>query len=218
MISARAKYVRTRNEEHRMKKQHYANSAANRGHWKIGVFIACLLVAVGAVVYSVAVRPAATAATTPAKTVAQAGTPASVPFVPKTADKATVDPSWVKTMPDRFVGHNLVLIVMTKAGDIDTDQQIEATVASAIKTIETTGQKVDTLTLKPGDSDYSLTQKYLSITQLPSVAIFNNAGQGATAEGEITDTKILSAYLTITRAACAPGAPSGCCPTPTPSN
>ncbi|MCX6007108.1 MAG: hypothetical protein NTZ34_07605, partial [Chloroflexi bacterium] len=72
------------------------------------------------------------------------------------------------------------------------------------------GAAVDAMTLSSADPEFQLTIDRLAIQKLPAVLVIAATGQGAIIKGDITETKVLQAYLSLQKT-CVPGT-SGCCP------
>jgi hypothetical protein len=174
--------------------------------WKKAVFALGVLIVIGAIVYSVAIRsPGSTAAQPSSKPVSTvAGGAANAP-----AQQGIADLNWVKSLEARFADHEFVFIVLP--GSDSSDTSVKQEIDKAVAKIEANGTNLDTVTLNRDDPELRITAERLAISKLPAVVAIGLSGQGVLIKDGITETKLLNAYLTISKA-CAPGSTSGCCP------
>ena len=84
----------------------------------------------------------------------------------------------------------------------------DQTVKTSLEKIRQSGGAVEVMTLSSTDPEFQPTLDRLAIQKLPAVLVFAATGQGAIVKGDITETKLLQAYLTLQKT-CVPG--SGCC-------
>jgi len=66
------------------------------------------------------------------------------------------------------------------------------------------------MTLSSTDPEFQASLDRLAIQKLPAVLLIAATGQGDVVKGDITEAKLLQAYLSLQKT-CVPGA-SGCCP------
>jgi hypothetical protein len=171
--------------------------------WKIALCALGVLMIAGAVTYTLITRTSASSAA-PA-----ANSASPVTGVPNTtASDGVGELNWVKSLNTKYKTNDFVFIVLP--GNDDATRKVDAAVKSASEKMVVDGAAVDAMTLSPKDPEFSLTTDRLAIQKLPAVLLFASTGQGAIVKGDITETKLLQAYLTIMKT-CVPGA-SGCCP------
>ena len=97
---------------------------------------------------------------------------------------------------------------MVFPGNDDLTGKANETVKSAAEKMREAGTAVEVMTLSFADPEFQSTLDRLAIQKLPSVLVLAATGQGAIVKGDITETKLLQAYLTLQKT-CVPG--SGCC-------
>ncbi len=173
----------------------------NKSRWlKIGICILGALMIAGAVTYAVLTRQASTssaASTQPTATGANNSTQPS----------AGIDGlNWVKNVNAKFTDKDFLFVLLS--GNDDLTKKTEQVLDSAMYKIQQDGVRVGIFTLNPEDPELSVTAERLSISKLPAVLLFSAAGSGAIITGDITETKLLQAYLTVLKT-CVPGN-SGC--------
>ena len=175
----------------------------NSKQWlKIGLCILGVLMIAGAVTYVVLTRQASasSASSTP---------PATAGVATNTQSTGGIDGlNWVKDVNTKFTNKDFLFVLLP--GDTVLTKKTEQTVSSAVEKIMQDGVSVGVFPLDPKDQEVAITAKRLSITSLPAVLLFSSQGRGAIISGDITETKLLQAYLTLMQA-CVPGN-SGCCP------
>jgi hypothetical protein len=171
--------------------------------WKIAVCILGVLMIAGAITYTLMTRAAASSAApvnnSPAPVTGIPGSPAS---------DGVGELNWVKALSSKYATNDFVFIVLP--ANNDSTGKVDQVIKSASNTMRQDGAAVDTMTLSPTDPEFSATTERLAIQKLPAVLLFASTGQGAIIKGDITETKLLQAYLTIVKT-CVPGS-SGCCP------
>ena len=170
--------------------------------WKIALCVLGVLMIASAVTYAVVTR-------TSAANVSQAAN------LSKTATKANVATSggegemnWVKNLNTKFESNDFVIVIFP--GNDDLTGKADQLVKRASDKIMQDGTNIEAITLSSTDPEFQLTLDRLAIQKLPAILIIAPTGQGETIKGDITETKILQAYLSLQKA-CVPGA-SGCCP------
>ena len=170
--------------------------------WKIALCVLGVLMIAGAVTYTLVTR-------TSAATASQATN------LSKTATTANVAGSdgdgelkWVKNLNTKFESNDFVIVIF--AGNDDLTAKADQLVKIACEKIRQDGTNIETMTLSSTDSEFQPSLDRLAIQRLPAILIIAPTGQGETIKGDITETKILQAYLSLQKA-CVPGA-SGCCP------
>jgi hypothetical protein len=181
-------------------------SKANSNHskwWKIGLCILGLLMIAGAIVYSLAIRNGANSGVS--------NNASAKPAAPANAAQTSTgigDLNWVKDISQKFVNSDFVFVILP--GSADATKTLDQTVAGTLEKIRDDGAVADVYTLSPQDPEFQVTADRLKITKFPTVLLFASTGTGAIISGDITETKMLQAYLTVQQA-CIPGN-SGCCP------
>jgi len=170
--------------------------------WKIALCVLGVLMISGAVTYAMVTR-------TSAVTASQAAN------LSKTATAANVATSdgegelnWVKGLNTKFASNDYVIVIF--AGNDDLTAKADQLVKTASEKIRQDGTNIGSMTLISTDPEFQPTLDRLAIQKLPAIRIIAPTGQGETIKGDITESKILQAYLSLQKA-CVPGA-SGCCP------
>ncbi|MDD5134533.1 MAG: hypothetical protein PHP01_03870 [Phycisphaerae bacterium] len=113
------------------------------------------------------------------------------------------------------IDKDAVFVFIHAKGTDTVDKETMAAIASAEKKIEATGAKLGLYTLQSSSPEYANLAAQLT---LPSMLVMSKGrGMGAVS-GEITETKILQAYVASSSAGCGPSgcgpSSSGCGPTP----
>lgn len=174
--------------------------------WKIAVFAAVIILIAGIAIYSLMSKNTSTATAASNNNAA----PSAVANASNTQAKPGIEElNWVKNISTRFADHAFVFVILP--GNNDATEKVAGLVGRTAATIQEQGVNVDTVTLNSSDPELKITTDRLAITQLPAVLAFASSGNGAFITGEITETKLLQAYLVVSRT-CVPGASSGCCP------
>ena len=114
----------------------------------------------------------------------------------------------MKNLNTKFESNDFVIVIFP--GNDDLTAKADQLVKIACEKIRQDGTNIEAMTLSSTDSEFQTTLDRLAIQKLPVVRMIAPTGQGDTIKGDITETKILQAYLSLQKA-CAPGA-SGCCP------
>ena len=114
----------------------------------------------------------------------------------------------LKNISQKFINSDFIFVILP--GSADSTRTVDQTVAGTLEKIKGDGAVADVYTLSPQDPEFQVTTDRLKISKLPSVLLFSATGNGAIINGDITETKLLQAYLTVQQA-CVPGN-SGCCP------
>ena len=187
-------------------KNRVSDKATGKGWWKKAVFALGILIVIGAVTYSLVIRKADSAGIPPTAGAAPTATNASSSNPPS---NGIGELNWVTDLKTRFADYDFMFVVL--AGSNDATKEIYPEIDKAAAKIKADGVRIDTLTLSSDNPELSITAQRLAITKLPAVIAFNRNGSGALVNGEITETKLLSAFLQAAKA-CAPGSSSGCCP------
>jgi len=170
--------------------------------WKIALLVLGVLMIAAAVTYTLVTR-------------ASAATASQAANISKTATMANVvtlggdgELSWVKDLNKKFESNDFVIVLFP--GNDDITGKAEQLVKTASEKIRQDGTNIEAMTLSQTDPEFQTTLDQLAIQKLPAVRIIAPTGQGVTIKGDITETKILQAYLGLQKV-CVPGA-SGCCP------
>jgi hypothetical protein len=112
----------------------------------------------------------------------------------------------VKNLNSKFATYDFIFVLFP--GNDDATAKADQAVKTALEQIKQNGGAVDTMTLSSTDPEFQATMDRLAIQPLPSVLVIAATGQGAIVKGDITDRKLLQAYLSLQKT-CVPG--SGCC-------
>jgi hypothetical protein len=170
--------------------------------WKIALLVLGVMMIAAAVTYTLVLR-------------ASAATASEASNFSKTATTANVATSdgegelnWVKNLSTKFESSDYIIVIF--AGSDDLTAKADQMVKIASEKIRQDGTNIEAMTLSSTDSEFQTTLDRLAIQKLPAIRIVAPTGQGETIKGDITETKILQAYLSLQKA-CVPGA-SGCCP------
>ncbi|MFA5399069.1 MAG: hypothetical protein WC169_10480 [Dehalococcoidia bacterium] len=170
--------------------------------WKIGLCALGLLMIAGAITYTLVIRNAGTNVSSDA-----ASTPAAMAKNEQTSTGIS-ELNWVKTVSQKFINSEFIFVILP--GSADATKTVDQTVAGTIDKIRGDGSVVDVYTLSAQDPEFQITADRLKISKFPTVLLFASTGNGAIISGDITETKLLQAYLTVQQT-CIPGN-SGCCP------
>ncbi|MEI6186800.1 MAG: hypothetical protein WCP43_06310 [Dehalococcoidia bacterium] len=171
--------------------------------WKIGLCALGVLMIAGAIIYSLVIRngtavgASANTAATPTAAANNAQTSAGIG-----------DLNWTKNLSKNYANSGFIFVILP--GSADSTKAVDQTIAGTIEKIKGDGSVVDVYTLNSQDPEFQITADRLKITKFPAVLLFAATGNGAIINGDITETKLLQAYLTVQQA-CVPGN-SGCCP------
>lgn len=165
--------------------------------WKIGLCALGVLLIAGAIIYALMSRngASANAAATPAAASSKAQNSTGIG-----------DLNWAKNIPKDYANSNYVFVILQ--GKVDSTNAVEQTVTGAIEKIKADGIQAGVLTLSAQDAEFQITADRLKISKFPAILVLAATGSGAIINGDITETKLLQAYLTLQKT-CVPG--SGCC-------
>jgi len=180
-----------------------------REWWKIAVFALGILLIAGAATYALTTRNSAASS--------GALTNGNVPSIGSNTSQSAPaamgigDLKWTKNLAAKFTDHDFIFVILP-GSDIDSTETLSKRVSDASAKIEARGTRVETITLSDSDPEFSITTERLAIAQLPAVLAVAASGNGAIMTGDITEGKLLQAYLVVSQPVCAPGGSSGCCP------
>lgn len=184
----------------------FLDKATRIDWWKKAIFVLVIIMVIGAIVYSLIIRKTDSIASPPdtgsAPTVANPNSCAPTSNV-------TGELNWVKNLNTRFLDHDFMFVVLP--GSDDSTKKMYQEIDRAVAKINAEGISIDILALNSDDPELSITAQRLAITKLPAVIALSRSGSGALVNGDITETKLLQAFLTAAKA-CPPGSSSGCCP------
>jgi hypothetical protein len=173
----------------------------NMQWWKIALCALAVLMIAGAVTYTLMTRtsasPVALSASNPAPSTAAVNAPAS---------GGAGELNWVKNLNSKFATYDFIFILFP--GNDDATAKADQVVKTSLEKIKQSGGVVDAMTLSSTDPEFQSTMDRLAIQKLPAVLVFAATGQGAIVKGDITETKLLQAYVSLQKT-CVPG--SGCC-------
>lgn len=173
----------------------------NMQWWKIAICVLGILMIAGAVTYTLMTRASASsivpASGSPAPSAMAANAPAS---------NGAGEMKWVENLNSKWASDDFIVVVFP--GNDDLTGKANQTVEGALEKIRQAGTAAEATTLSPSDPEFQPTLNRLAIQKLPAVLVLAATGQGAVIKGDITETKLLQAYLSLQKT-CVPG--SGCC-------
>lgn len=173
----------------------------NTQWWKIAICVLGILMIAGAVTYTLMTRASASS------TVRTSGSPApSATAANASASNGAGEMKWVENLNSKWASNDFIVVVFP--GNDDLTGKANQTVNGALEKIRQAGTAVEAMTLSPSDPEFQPTLNRLAIQKLPAVLVLAATGQGAVIKGDITETKLLQAYLSLQKT-CVPG--SGCC-------
>ena len=189
----------------------------NMQWWKIALCALAVLMIAGAVTYTLMTRTSASSvlltASNPVPSVAAVNAPASTsnpapstPAVNAPASQGAGELNWVKNLNSKFATYDFIFILFP--GNDDATVKADQVVKTSLEKIKQSGGVVDAMTLSSTDPEFQSTMDRLAIQKLPAVLVIAATGQGAIVKGDITETKLLQAYVSLQKT-CVPG--SGCC-------
>lgn len=171
--------------------------------WKIALCVLGVLMIAGVVTYALITRTSASS-TSPSNSNPTPSTAA----VNAPASDGVGELNWVKSLNSKFETNDFIFIVFP--GNDDATGKVNQVVKSASEKIRQDGTAIDAMTLSSTDLEFRPTLDRLAIQKLPAVLLLAATGQGTIVKVDITETKLLQAYLTLQKT-CIPGN-SGCCP------
>jgi len=188
-------------------KRESGGRSQKREWWKIAVFALGILLIAAAATYALTTRNSA-ASSGPLGNVPSIGsnTSQSAP-----ATTGVGDLKWTQNLVAKFADHDFIFVILPE-NDSNSTSTLTKRVSDAAAKIEARGVRVETLTLSASDPELSITAGRLAIAQLPAVLAIGPSGNGVIMTGDITEEKLLQAYLAASQPVCAPGSSSGCCP------
>jgi hypothetical protein len=171
--------------------------------WKIGLCALGVLMVAGAIIYSLMIRNGAA-------TGASANTVTAPAAAANNAQTSTGigELNWAKNISKKYTNSDFIFVILP--GSTDSTKAADQTVAGTIEKIKGDGAVADVFTLSPQDPEFQITADRVKISKFPAILLLSATGYGAIINGDITETKLLQAYLTVQQA-CVPGN-SGCCP------
>ena len=171
--------------------------------WKIALCALGVLMVAGAIIYSLMIRngaatgASANAATAPAAAANNAQTSTGIGEL-----------NWAKNISKNYANSDFIFVILP--GSADSTKAVDQAVTGTIDKIKGDGAVADVFTLSPHDPEFQITADRVKISKFPAILLLSSTGYGAIINGDITETKLLQAYLTVQQA-CIPGN-SGCCP------
>ena len=185
--------------------------------WKIAVCVLGILVIAGAVTYTLMTRTSASsAASTTSSPTAPAASSPTAPATNSPTPTATAanapasdgsgELNWVKSLNSKWATNDFIFVVFP--GDDDLTGKADQAVKTSLEKIKQAGTAAEALTLSSTDPEFQTTLDRLALQKLPAVLVFAATGQGVIVKGDITETKLLQAYVSLQKT-CVPG--SGCC-------
>ena len=185
--------------------------------WKIVLCALGVLIIAGVVTYTLMTRTSAssTAPATSSPTVPATSSP-TAPAISSPAPSATAanasasdgtgELNWVKSLNSKWATNDFIFVVFP--GNDDLTGKADQAVKTSLEKIKQAGIAAEAITLSSTDPEFRVTMDRLAIQKLPAVLVFAATGQGSIVKGDITETKLLQAYLTLQKT-CVPG--SECC-------
>ena len=183
-----------------------SSNTPKRAWWQIAALAVGIVLILTATVYALVTRQSS----------ASSGTlnQGAVPSV--TANTASApaimgigDLKWAQNVTNKFIDNDFIFVILP--GSDNATKVLTNRVASAAEKIEAKGACIETITLSTSDPEFPVTTERLAIFQLPAILAISISGNGAILTGNITEEKLLQAYL-VACGACSPGSSSGCCP------
>lgn len=175
----------------------------NTRWWKIALCVIGLLMIAGAITYTLITRMADSAA------VSSAGNPATAAGVVNTpASDGVGELTWVTSLSSKYDTNSYIFVVFP--GNDELTGKVDQAVKTAVEKIRQGGTAIDAITLSSLDPEFQASLDRLAIQKLPAVLLLAPTRQGTIIKGDITETKLLQAYLSL-QGTCVPGV-SGCCP------
>jgi len=168
---------------------------------QIALCLIGVLMIAGAVTYTLVTRTSAATASQASnlsKTAKTAG------FVASDLDEEL---NWVKNLNTKFESNDFVIVILP--GNDDLTGKVEQLVKSTCEKIRQDRTNIEAMTLSSTDPEFPLTLDRLAIHKLPAILIMAPAGKQQIIKSDITENKILEAYLRL-QGTCIPGT-SGCC-------
>jgi len=181
-----------------------SNKTPKSKWWKIAGFTLGILLIAAAATYALTTRNSA----------ASSGPLGNVPSIGSNTTPAATsvgDLKWTQNLAAKFTDHDFIFVILPDS-DINSTKTLTNRISDAAAKIEARGARVETITLSPSDPEFSITTELLTIGQLPAVLAISISGNGVILTGDITEGKLLQAYLVASQPVCAPGGSSGCCP------
>jgi len=171
--------------------------------WKIAVCVLGVLMIAGAITYVLITRMAASSVAKPNSSSAPANEPVNTP----TAD-GVGELNWMTNLDSKYETNDYIFVVFPGNDELTT--KADQAVKTAMEKIRQSGTGVDTMTLSSSAPEFQATLERLAIQKLPAVLLLAPTRQGVVVKVDITETKLLQAFLSLQKT-CVPGA-SGCCP------
>ena len=171
--------------------------------WKIAVCVLGVLMIAGAITYVLITRMAASSASPPN------GNPAQSTEAVNTPDSDGVgELKWVTSLDSKYETNDYIFVVFPGNDELTT--KADQAVKTSMEKIRQSGTNVDAMALSSSDLEFQASLDRLAIQKLPAVLLLAPTRQGVVVKVDITETKLLQAYLSLQKT-CVPGA-SGCCP------
>jgi hypothetical protein len=190
-------------------KDKVSNKTPKRQWWKIASFTLGILLIAAAATYALTTRNSAASS----EPLDNSKVPSIGSEISRSAPGTTTiaDLKWAQNLSAKFTDHDFIFVILPE-NDSDLTKTLSKRVSDASAKIEARGVRVETITLSPDDPELSITLKRLAIGQLPAVLAISSAANAAIMTGDITEGKLLQAYVTVSQPVCAPGSSPGCCP------
>ena len=179
-------------------------TTGGRRWWKTAVFAVVMLIVAGMIAYSI-LAPETDATNIPISEVSAASTTPSLP------DNSPATPSSgeltsLYNLDVIFADHDFIFVILP-ASDSESTTEAARLVAEAEAKIQAQDVRVGIFTLSQDNPEFATTADRWSIFQFPAVLALYKDGSGQLVAYDITETKLLQAYL----GACG-GTSSSCCP------
>ncbi len=99
----------------------------------------------------------------------------------------------MKNLNSKFATYDFIFVLFP--GNADATAKADQVVKTSLEKIKQSGGAVDSMTLSSTDPEFQSTMDRLAIQKLPAVLVIAATGQGAIVKGDITETKLLQAYV-----------------------
>jgi hypothetical protein len=173
--------------------------------WKVVIVVAVLLLVAGAIIYSVVSKNTAKVVASSTTSNSPAG-----PATSATANPDFSDLNWAQNISAKLVDNDYTVIFVA-ADNADLNSKAKTELATACNKIINQGTKLAAVTIDQQNPEYTATVSLMSSAPLPAVFLVAKNFNGLMITGDITETRVFQAFLTLAKA-CAPGSGSSCCP------
>lgn len=114
---------------------------------------------------------------------------------------------------DTLAADKTAVFILLAGESEESTAKATGEIEQAVKTISTKGIQVGTYTMDKDTADYAWLVQKLSIKSFPAIVAMGKGCGAATVSGEITEAKLLGAFIKATTpVSCGPQGGSSCCP------